>query len=169
MPKLPDVVSDTSESAGSSSDSDHSSDVAIVEPVDQAPAVIPCAADLFAASDFTPHPSELLCGLVHGSTPLRPRLMAVCAHLRIGPQLLEHTQIPELRTIVQIRVPLAGAPRAPPSRSNLTSNSLLQAGWPRSGAPNAPGAGSTSAGGTAGLPVTAADHPTTLRLAPPCR
>ena len=50
-----DLVSDTSESAGSLSDSDHSSDVAIVEPVDQAAAVIPCAADLLAPSNFTPH------------------------------------------------------------------------------------------------------------------
>ena len=40
-----DLVSDTSESSGSASDSDHSSDVAIVEPVDQAAAVVPCAAD----------------------------------------------------------------------------------------------------------------------------
>ena len=34
-----DLVSETSESDGSASDSDHSSDVAIVEPVDQAAAV----------------------------------------------------------------------------------------------------------------------------------
>ena len=46
-----DLVSDTSESHGSASGSDHSSDVAIVEPVDQAAA----EADLLAASDFTPH------------------------------------------------------------------------------------------------------------------
>ena len=50
-----DLVSDPSESDGSASDSDHSSDVAIVEPVDQAAAVVPGAADLLAASDFTPH------------------------------------------------------------------------------------------------------------------
>ena len=59
-----------------------------------------------------------------------PRLMAVCAHLRISPQLLEHTQIPELRAIVQVRVPLAGAPEGtalpkPPA----TAEALLQAGW----------------------------------------
>ena len=37
------------------SDSDHSSDVAVVEPVDQAAAEVPSAVDLLAASDFTQH------------------------------------------------------------------------------------------------------------------
>ena len=59
-----------------------------------------------------------------------PRLMAVCAHLRISPQLLEHTQIPELRAIVQIRVPLAGAPEGTAlPKQPATADSLLQAGW----------------------------------------
>ena len=49
-----DLVSETSESTGSSSDSDDSSAVAVVEPVDQA-AELPCTADLLAASDFTQH------------------------------------------------------------------------------------------------------------------
>ena len=48
-----------------------------------------------------------------------PHLRAVCAHLQISPQLLEHTQMPELRAIVQARVPLARARRALPSPSNL--------------------------------------------------
>ena len=39
-----------------------------------------------------------------------PRLMAVCAHCRISAQLLEHAQIPELRAVVQVRVPLAAIP-----------------------------------------------------------
>ena len=39
-----------------------------------------------------------------------PRLMTACANCRISPQLLEHAQIPQLRCVVQIRVPLAGAP-----------------------------------------------------------
>ena len=59
-----------------------------------------------------------------------PQLMAVCAHLRISLQLLEHTQISELRAIVQIRVPLAGAPEStalPPQPA--TVDSPLQAGW----------------------------------------
>ena len=50
-----DLVSETSESDGSASDSDNSSDVAVVEPVDQAAAEVPGAADLLAASDFTQH------------------------------------------------------------------------------------------------------------------
>ena len=50
-----DLVSETSESDGSAGNSDHSSDAAIVESVDQAAVVIPCAADLLAATDFTPH------------------------------------------------------------------------------------------------------------------
>ena len=50
-----DLVSDTSEFNGSASDSDHSSDVVIVEPADQAAAGVPGAADLLAASDFTPY------------------------------------------------------------------------------------------------------------------
>ena len=56
--------------------------------------------------------------------------MAVCAHLHISPQLFEHTQIPELRAIVQVRLPLAGAPEgiAPPSQPT-TVDALLQAGW----------------------------------------
>ena len=41
-----DLVSETSESSDSASDSDHSSDVTIVEPVDQAAAVVPSAGDL---------------------------------------------------------------------------------------------------------------------------
>ena len=59
-----------------------------------------------------------------------PRLMAVCAHLRISPQLLEHTQIPELRAIVQVRLPIAGAPEevALPSQPT-TVDALLHAGW----------------------------------------
>ena len=44
-----DLVSETSESSDSASDSDHSSDVAM------AAAVVPSAGDLLAASDFTPH------------------------------------------------------------------------------------------------------------------
>ena len=86
-----------------------------------------------------------------------PRLMAVCAHLRISPQLLEHTQIPELRAIVQIRLPLAGAPEGIALPSQHPSSGWL-ASRPR--APNAPGAGSTCAGGTPGLPATAAGYPT---------
>ena len=50
-----DLVSDSSESTGNSSDSDDSSVVAVVEPVDQAAAEVPCVADLMAASDFTRH------------------------------------------------------------------------------------------------------------------
>ena len=50
-----DLVSENSESSDSASDSDHSSDVAIVEPVDQAAAVVPSVGDLLTASDFTPH------------------------------------------------------------------------------------------------------------------
>ena len=42
-------------SACDPADSDHSSDVAIVEPVDQAAAVVLSVADLLTASDFTPH------------------------------------------------------------------------------------------------------------------
>ena len=49
-----DLVSETSESSDSASDSDHSSDVAVVEPVDQAAAVVPSVGDLLTASDFTP-------------------------------------------------------------------------------------------------------------------
>ena len=49
-----------------------------------------------------------------------PRLMAVCAHLRISPQLLEHTQIPELR----------GAPEGTAlPKQPTTAEALLQAGW----------------------------------------
>ena len=44
-----------SEFSDSASDSDHSSDVVIVEPVDQAAAVVPSVGDLLTASDFTPH------------------------------------------------------------------------------------------------------------------
>ena len=50
-----DLVSETSESNGSASDSDDFSIVAVVEPVDQAAAEVPCAADLLAATDFTQH------------------------------------------------------------------------------------------------------------------
>ena len=50
-----DLVSETFESDGSASDSDNSSDAAVVEPVDQAAAEIPGAANLLAASDFAQH------------------------------------------------------------------------------------------------------------------
>ena len=60
---------------------------------------------------------------------LGPRLMAVCAQLRIRSQLLEHAQIPELRAIVQVRVPLAGAPEGTALPKPATADSLLQAGW----------------------------------------
>ena len=50
-----DLVSETSESDGSASNSDNSSDVAVVESVDQAAAEVPGAANLLAASDFTQH------------------------------------------------------------------------------------------------------------------
>ena len=57
-----------------------------------------------------------------------PRLMAVCAHLRISSHLLEHAQIPELRAIVQVRVPLAGAPEgAALPKQPVTADALLQA------------------------------------------
>ena len=49
-----DLVSDA-ESTGTSGDSDDSSDVAVVEPVDQAAAEVPCVADLLTSSDFTQH------------------------------------------------------------------------------------------------------------------
>ena len=55
----------------------------------------------------------------------RPRLMAACAHCRISAQLLEHAQIPELRAVVQVRVPLAGAPGGTALPSPATA--LLQA------------------------------------------
>ena len=59
-----------------------------------------------------------------------PRLMAVCAHLRISPQLLEHTQIPELRATVQVRVPLAGAPEGTAlPKQPTTAEALFEAGW----------------------------------------
>ena len=50
-----DLVSDTSASAGSQSDSDDSSVVAVIEPTDQAAAEVPCVVDLMAATDFTQH------------------------------------------------------------------------------------------------------------------
>ena len=55
--------------------------------------------------------------------------MAACAHLRISPQLLEHTQIPELRVIVTVRLPLAGAPGVVLPSQPTTVDALLQAGW----------------------------------------
>ena len=59
-----------------------------------------------------------------------PRLMAVCAHLRKSPQLLEHTQIPELRAVVQVRVPLAGAPEGTAlPKQPASADARLQAGW----------------------------------------
>ena len=48
-------MSDTSASAGSQSDSDDSSAVAVVEPTDQAAAEVPCVADLMATSNFPQH------------------------------------------------------------------------------------------------------------------
>ena len=59
-----------------------------------------------------------------------PRLMAVCTHLHISLQLLEHTQIPELRAIVQVRPPIAGTSEeiALPSQPT-TMDALLHAGW----------------------------------------
>ena len=41
-----------------------------------------------------------------------PRLIAICAHFESV--YLEHAQIPELRAIVQVRVPLARAPEGTP-------------------------------------------------------
>ena len=60
-------------------------------------------------------PAPFRAPLWSGTWRLRfgPRLMAVCAHLRISLQLLEHAETRELRAIVQVRIPLA----------------LLQAGW----------------------------------------
>ena len=59
-----------------------------------------------------------------------PRLMAACAQLRISSQLLEHAQIPELRAIVQVRVPLAGAPEGTAlPQQPVTVDALLEAGW----------------------------------------
>ena len=47
-----------------------------------------------------------------------------------SPRLLEHTQIPELRAIVQVRVPLAGAPEGTAlPKQPTTAEALLQAGW----------------------------------------
>ena len=43
----------------------------------------------------------------------------MCAHLRISPQLFEHAQVPELRVVVQVRLPLAGLQRTSPFRHNL--------------------------------------------------
>ena len=54
-----DLVSDTSESTGSQSDSDNSSVVAVVEPTDQAAADVPCLADLMATARL----------VLRGSTP----------------------------------------------------------------------------------------------------
>ena len=54
-----------------------------------------------------------------------PRLMAVCAQLRISAQLLEHAQILELRAIVL----LAGAPGGTPLSTPATADALQQAGW----------------------------------------
>ena len=76
------------------------------------PAAAPCPLHYIHArwkftSPFTPSSSFLewyMARLRFG-----PRLMAVCAHLRISPQLLEHTQILEPRAIAQVRLPLAGA------------------------------------------------------------
>ena len=49
-----DLVSDTSDSDDDHSDSDDDSSVAVaVEPVDQAPADVPCVSDILAARDFT--------------------------------------------------------------------------------------------------------------------
>ena len=49
--------------------------------------------------------------------------MAVCAQLRISVQLLEHAQIPELRAIVQVRVPLAEAPEGTALSKPATADS----------------------------------------------
>ena len=43
--------------------------------------------------------------------------------------LLEHTQIPELRAIVQVCVPLGGATKGTALPTSATADSLLQAGW----------------------------------------
>ena len=42
-------------------------------------------------------------------------------------QLLEHAQIPELRAVVQVRVPLAGVPGGTALPSRATADALLQA------------------------------------------
>ena len=88
-------------------------------------AIHSCSVEVYVPA----HPSELLCGLVHGSTPLWAPPYG-CAHLRISPQLLEHTQILELRAIVQIRVPLAATPEGTAlPKQPVTAHTLLQAGW----------------------------------------
>ena len=55
--------------------------------------------------------------------------MAACANCRISSQLLEHAQIPQLRCVVQIREPLAGAPGGATIPSPVTADALHQAGW----------------------------------------
>ena len=73
-----DLVSD-SESTGDSGDSDDFSDVAVVEPVDQAAAEVPCVADLLTSSDFTQH----LLNDLHEPA----QLPAACAPARCVPML----------------------------------------------------------------------------------
>ena len=50
-----------------------------------------------------------------------PRLMAVCAQCRISAQLLEHAQIPELRAVVQVRVPPQSSHGGLPSSGGLAA------------------------------------------------
>ena len=107
--------------------------------------------------------------LVKFTSPARICLMAVCAHLRISPQLLEHTQIyrscvPSCKSAFR----WLGPRRAPPSRSNLP---LRTPSFKLAGAPiwcsKMPRERDQPA--LAELPATAAGYPTTLRFAPPCR
>ena len=105
--------------------------------------------------------SELLCGVVHGSAPLWATPYG-CAHLRISSQLLEHTQIPELRAIVQVRVPgarkgtaLSNLQLRKPSL-RLVGDLILCSKCPESAI-------------SSQFPATAAGHPSTFRFAPSCR
>ena len=66
--------------------------------------------------------------MVHGSTPLRAETPGgLCSPASTA---LEHTQIPELRAIVQVRLPIAGTSEevALPSQP-ATVDALLHAGW----------------------------------------
>ena len=81
------------------------------------PAAVPCPLHYIHARWKNANPLTLPSSFVEwymDRLRFGPRLLAVCAHLRISPQLLEQTQILELRAIVQVRVPLAGAPEAVP-------------------------------------------------------
>lgn len=73
--------------------------------------------------DYTLQPSEDLLEWYLSRLEFGPLLMAACKGCRVSEHVFVHSQIPAIRMLVHIRLPLAGAPQG------TTAAALHEAGW----------------------------------------